>query len=225
MKMSNEILIVEDDLLLGDTLKDFFECNGLSVHWTKDGEAGLKYYTENHPDLILLDVILPGINGLEVIAEIRKTNTIIPIILMTGTEFDEKSQIKGYQLGAVNYLKKPILPQVILAQILNLIQPTTVNKYSFKNLEISINNQLLSINNVEIQLREKEEQLLVFFLNNCNRIQSRNDILFCLWKENLPNRNNQLDSLISRLKKTLKPFHEISIKKIYGMGYGLFVEE
>jgi len=216
-----KILLIEDDIQLGRTLKDFFECNGLSVFWAKDGETGLKLYNQHHPKLILLDVALPMMDGFEVIEEIHKTDTHTPVILMTGSEFQTKHQIKGYQLGAVNYLKKPVIPQVVLAQINNLITPASIKRYKVADTHIIIDNQSLTINNVELQLREKEAQLLTLLLDRQNTVVSREEVLLSVWGDNSHYLNNALDSYVSHLRKTLAAFPEINIESIYGCGYKL----
>jgi DNA-binding response OmpR family regulator len=211
--------MVEDDLSLGNTLKDFFECSGLVVFWAKDGETGLKYYNEKHPQLVLLDVILPGINGFEVIAKIRKLDTVVPVIFMTGSEFDAEAQINAFKLGAINYIKKPVIPEVLLAQILNLTLSASTKRYNFENCLITINNQMLTINDSVIKLRDKEAQILSLLLDNCNKVVTRNDLLQSLWGESHQKRSSQLDTLISRLKKELAGFPEIKVKGLYGTGY------
>ena len=223
--MKNRILIVEDDDLLGETLKDFFEANELSVAWAQDGNAGLKLFKSFNPQLILLDVILPGKDGFDVITEIRTTNTTIPIILMTGTQFDAPDQIKGYNLGAVNYLRKPVLPQVVLAQINNLLNNISTRRFKLGNLEITIDDQLVIVNDTEIILRDKESKLLLLLLNNQHKVFSREDILQSIWSDNSYRLNNILDSTISHLKKSLIVIPSLKIVNVYGNGYKLIVSE
>lgn len=223
--MKNRILLVEDDYILGETLKDFFEANGLSVAWAQDGNAGLKLFKSLNPQLILLDVIMPGKDGFEVIAEIRKTNTTIPIIFMTGTQFDAPDQIKGYNLGAVNYLKKPVIPQVVLAQINHLLSHISTQRFKLEHLDITLDNQLLTINNRQIILRDKESKLLLILLNNQQKVISRNDILQSVWSDSSYQLNNILDSTISHLKKNLIVFPDIKIISVYGNGYKLVVNK
>ena len=223
--MKNRILIVEDDDLLGETLKDFFEANELLVAWAQDGNAGLKLFKSFNPQLILLDVILPGKDGFEVITEIRTTNTTIPIILMTGTQFDAPDQIKGYNLGAVNYLRKPVLPQVVLAQINNLLNNISTRRFKLGNLEITIDDQLVIVNDTEIILRDKESKLLLLLLNNQHKVFSREDILQSIWSDNSYRLNNILDSTISHLKKSLIVIPCLKIVNVYGNGYKLIVSE
>ena len=223
--MKNRILIVEDDDVLGETLKDFFEANELSVAWAQDGNAGLKLFKSFNPQLILLDVILPGKDGFDVITEIRTTNTTIPIILMTGTQFDAPDQIKGYNLGAVNYLRKPVLPQVVLAQINQLLSRISTRRFKLGDLEITIDNQLLTINDTQVILRDKESKLLLLLLNNPHKVISREDILESIWSDNSYHLNNILDSTISHLKKNLIDFPTIKIASVYGSGYKLIVSK
>ena len=223
--MKNSILLVEDDDVLGETLKDFFEANELSVAWAQDGNTGLKLFKSFNPQLILLDVILPGKDGFEVIAEIRKTNTTIPIILMTGTQFDASDQIKGFNLGAVSYLKKPVLPQVVLAQINQLLSRISTRRFKLGNLDITVADQLVTVNDTEIILRDKESKLLLALLNSQHEVISRNEILQFVWGDNCYRLNNILDSTISRLKKNLIVIPGIKIVNVYGNGYKLIVSE
>lgn len=223
--MKNRILIVEDDDVLGETLKDFFEVNELSVAWAQDGNAGLKLFKSFNPQLILLDVILPGKDGFEVITEIRKTNTTIPIILMTGTQFDASDQIKGYNLGAVSYLRKPVLPQVVLAQINQLVSRISTRRFKLGNLDITVGDQLVMVNDTQVILRDKESKLLLVLLNSQQEVVSRNEILQFVWGDNCYRLNNILDSTISRLKKSLIVIPGIKIVNVYGNGYKLIVSE
>ena len=222
--MKNRILLVEDDFVLGETLKDFFEANGLSVAWAQDGDTGLKLFDSFKPQLVLMDVILPEKDGFEVVSEIRKINTTIPVIFMTGTQIDTPYQVKGYELGAVNYLKKPVIPQVVLAQINNLISRSTAISFKLDQLEITIDNQLIMINNTQVILRDKESKLFLLLLKNQHKVISRNDILQSVWSDSSYNLNNVLDSTISRLKKCLTAFPSIEIVSVYGNGYKLTVK-
>jgi len=223
--MKNRILLVEDDPSLGETLKDFFEANGLSVAWAQDGNSGLKLFESFHPQLILMDVILPEKDGFEVVAEIRKANTAIPIIFMTGTQIDITYQVKGYELGAVNYLSKPVIPQVVLAQINNLLSPPSTHRFKLEDMVITIDNQLVTINDKQIILRDKESKLLLHFLNNQQKVISRNDILQSVWNNTSFHLNNALDSTVSHLKKALSNFPNIEIASVYGTGYKLTVKK
>lgn len=222
--MQNKILIVEDDTILANTLKDYFEDNGLKVYHADNGNTALNLYNKKQPRLVLLDIVLPGKDGFEVISEIRKINLDIPVILMTGSELDANSQIKGYQLGTLNYMTKPILPQALLALIKNLLTLSPeVKFYKLNKYCIRIQSQSLKINNNKIQMREKDAILLAFLLDRVNQIVPRKLILQQIWLDDNPEKNNMLDGTILRLRRFLHPYEDIQIKTIYGSGYLLEV--
>ena len=225
MTKKHVILLVEDDIKLGQTLNDFFVYNNLTVLWAKDGNSAIDLYNETLPELVLLDVVVPHKNGLEIAAEIRKTNTKVPIIFMTGTALTEKNHIDGYNLHAVNYLEKPIVPQIVLAQIRSLLQPASIKKYSLPNLTIEIDNLLLTINKKEFQLREKEIEVLSLLMDNLNKVVTRNEIICVVWNDNASHVNNMLDSTISNIRNVLKNISNLKIRTIYGSGYRLDVKE
>lgn len=219
--MKDVILLVEDDVLLGQTLKDFFEYNDFTVLWAQDGNRAIELFEETPPAIILLDVVVPYKNGLEIATEIRESNRIVPIIFMTGTALAEKDHIAGYHLHAVNYLEKPIVPQIVLAQIRSLLQPIAIKEYDLNNVTIKIDNLMLTINNKEFKLREKEIEVFSHLLDNVNSVVTRYEILSAVWKHNTPRLNNPLDTAISNIKKVLQHFPEMKIRTIYGIGYRL----
>ena len=214
------ILLVEDDLVLATVLKDFFEEHQLTVWHAADGEEALALYKDKHPHLILLDVVLPKKNGFEVVVEIRKSDFYIPIILMTGTEVGVESEIKGYRLGAINYLKKPVLPMVVLALIERLLNLSGAEEhYMVGNCRIAVQNQWVKINDTLCQLREKDIRVLTLLLKHQGTVVSRSYLLQSVWFDDAYDNNNKLDSSISRIRKTFAAFPEVSVKGVYGEGY------
>lgn len=224
--MEDLILLVEDDIQLGQTLKDFFESNGLSVIWAKDGETAIERFKESDPRLLLLDVLLPHMDGFQVATIIRKLNGIVPIIFMTGTALDRENYHQAYQLlQATNYIEKPVNPHNTLAQIQSLLHPAKIRKFKIKNLLITIDGQLLIIDDKAIQIREKDIMVLSMLLENANSIVTRKDILQKVWNDTDLNQNNALDTSISHLKKNLKNFSFLDINTLYGCGYTLLIGE
>ena len=215
------ILLIEDDLSLANVLKDFFTDNDLIVYHTADGNKTFPLYKECNPNLIILDVILPNKSGFEIIKEIKKENLTLPIILMTGTELDVDSEVKGYELGAINYVKKPVVPQVLLAQIKNLLSiPVNLRTYKIKGREILIHNQTLKIDKDEtIKMRDKDIHVLSVLLDNESLVVTREDILLLVWNNTDQRLNNALDSAVLRLRKILKDYKDIVIETVYGVGY------
>ncbi|MDR1340059.1 MAG: response regulator transcription factor [Prevotellaceae bacterium] len=217
------ILIVEDDAVLALVLKDFFEENDYEVIHVISGEEAVRAYKREHFSVVLLDVMLPGISGFEVMKKIREVNNSIPVIMMTGTEYGTDNQVKGYDLGAVNYVQKPIVPQVLLAQVKRLLNPPEMEKYNPGGYHITICNQEVRINNDTYTLHDREARVLSVLLRKQNEIVSRKDLLCSVWKNDHPSLNNYLDSSISKIRKVLDCYPGIKIKRVYGKGYGIMV--
>src|SRR5690606_20555401 len=197
--MRNKILLIEDDSGLASTLKEFFEDNGLDVYHTTKGEEGLALYASTKPDLILLDIILPDMNGFEVITAIRDKDLLTPAILMTGTEFTEANQIKAYELGSLNFMPKPILPQAVLALIQHILTlPKELKKYNIGSCEIQIHSQSVMINSRKYMVREKDSTLLLFLLERKNQVVPRRTLLKQIWLDDHPKYDNLLDGAILR---------------------------
>jgi DNA-binding response OmpR family regulator len=218
-----KILIVEDNAVLASALKDFFEENDYEVIHVISGEEAVRAYKRTHFSIVLLDVMLPGISGFEVMKEIRDVNNSIPVIMMTGTEYEEDSQVKGYGLGAVNYVQKPVNPHVLLAQIKGFLNPPEMEKYNPGDYNITICNQEVRINDTTYTFHDRDARVLSVLLRKQNEIVSRKDLLRSVWKSNHPNLNNHLDSSISRIRKALEIYPGIKIKRVYGKGYGIRV--
>ena len=151
----HKILIVEDNLILGSTLKDYFEDNYFDVIHVASGKEALYIYKNEKPSIVLLDVKLPDISGFEVIEEIHKTDTLTPVIMMTGTEYDVDSQVNGYHNGATNYLRKSVIPQVILAQINTLLNPPNTKLFNLGGYTITNQNREVKINDDLYTLSKK----------------------------------------------------------------------
>lgn len=225
----SKILLIEDDLGLASTLKDFFEDNGLTVLHAPSGEIGLEVYTNESPDLIILDIILPEKNGFEVIDEIRKNDMTTPIIMITGSELDDASHIRGYDSGATNYVLKPVSPSVLLAQIRAKLIPKTPHTQSKKiyrlgNLIAELDKQSLITKDCTVKLRERDATVLEMLLDNKNNVVLRSSLLQLIWNTDSPTNNNMLDGIITRLRKALVPFDNIQIINQYGSGFILQVD-
>lgn len=222
--MNDLILLIEDDIEFGETVRDYFTSNGLSVIWAKDGETGVHFFKNTNTRLVLLDVQLPDIDGFRVANEILKINNNIPLIFMTGTALAEEDFTNAYQnLYAKNYLEKPIKLPVALALIKSILYPPSTKIYSIKNIQIKIEGQQVTIDNQEFTLRDKEIQVLLVLLDNLNHTVDRNNILREVWKDDELYLYTTLNTCISRIKKELKTFPFIKLRTIYGRGYKLLI--
>ncbi|MCD7972831.1 MAG: response regulator transcription factor [Candidatus Azobacteroides sp.] len=216
----NKILMVEDDPEVALPLKEFFEDNGLEVFHTEDGAESLALFEVTSPALVLLDIVLPNKNGFDIIKDIRKKDLSVPIILMTGSEIDSESEIKGYELSAINYIKKPVLPQALLALVKNLLSlPKDLKKFEAGGYSIMLHNTYLEINGAKIKLRDKDEQILRKLLEKKGTLVERDEFLIEIWGDNEYTFHNRLDVGINRLRKKLTDFMNIRIRSLYGRGY------
>ncbi|MDL2241290.1 response regulator transcription factor [Bacteroidales bacterium OttesenSCG-928-L03] len=219
--MGNKILLIEDDLMLAKALERFFRKESFQVTVAGDAESALNEYKNSDYDLILSDVALPGKSGLEFVEDIRKTNTIVPIILMSGTEISVPSQIEGYSLGIVNYLTKPVEPNILLAQIKSLLGADKQLNIKIGDYTVSLDGQFLTIDEQIIKLREKDSQVLTCLLKKINQSIKKEEITKQVWKGNDMKLNNLLDQSIYRLRNIMKPYSQIVIDTTYGLGYSL----
>ena len=214
-----KILIVEDDTSLALPLKDFFEDHDFEVIHTVSGEEAVEAYGRERPSVVLLDVILPGIDGFEVLEKIQKIDNSIPVIMMTGTEYDEDNQERGYNLRAVSYMPKPVFPKAILSQIKNLLNPLETKRYIMGSHSITIQNNELCINGDIYTLNEKDIHVLSILLQKQKEVVSRENLLLSVWIDDNVRLHNHLDSSISRIRHILKKYSEVEIKSVYGIGY------
>ena len=217
--VSHKILIVDDDYRLGSTLKDFFETYGFDVIVVTSGEEAIVAFKEENPSVILLDVRLPSIDGFEVIEKIYMIDNHVPVIMMTGTEYNETNRIKGYELRAIHFIKKPVSPDVILARIKLLLNPPKTERFYLGGYTITIQDWEVMIKNEKYKVLKTEADVLSVLLRNKNKIVTRREILLSVWKEDEVVKNPLLDTSILKIRRILKKYPEIKIERSYGIGY------
>lgn len=216
--------MIEDDPVLGEMLKMFFERSGLDVTLETHGKEGIRLFDEIQPNLIMLDVVLPDMNGFDVAEEIQKQNNIVPLIFMTGTALEDEDYDRAYiHIKAKNYIKKPFKPEVALSQIKGLLFPTDSVIYQFGKNDIRIESNSVIINGQNLILWDDEFKLLSFLLKNKNDVQSRQILKEKLWGKHDISLNNKLDSCVKRLRKKMISFDFIEIMTSYGIGYKLII--
>ncbi len=222
-----EILIIEDDERLAGIIRRGLEEEGYVTSVAFDGETGLKLALEKKNSLIISDIVLPKINGLDLCREIRIHKPDIPIIMLTalGTTDDK---VEGFDSGADDYLVKPFEFRELSARIRSLlkradnqiIKKEKVLKYA----DIEMNNQTKSVkrNNIEINLTPKEFNLLRYFLENPEKILSRTEISENVWETHYDTGTNFIDVYINYLRNKIdKPFEKKLIHTKAGMGFML----
>lgn len=221
-----KILLIEDDQNVASFIRRGLEEQGNTVLQAFEGTTGLKLASQDHFDIIILDVIMPGITGIEVCDTLKNEKKInTPILLLTalGTTDDI---VTGLQTGADDYLKKPFKFKELLARIHALHRRATIHKNEgneslvFQDLEMNLISKSVKREDVEISLTAREFRLLEYLLKNKNRVVSRTDILEAVWEVDFDMGTNVIDVYINYLRKKIEHgFPSKIIKTVIGMGY------
>ena len=224
------ILIIEDDPSIVELLKLYLQQADYRIILASDGEDGLeKYYNEN-PDCILLDLMLPKMDGIELCRMIRLDDSATPLIMLTG-KGESYDIIKGLDTGADDYVVKPFNPNELMARIKSVLRRSDRtqddnNILKIYGMTVILNEHRLIINQAEYFLAPKEIELLHYLISFPNQILSRQQILDNVWGTGFEGDNRTLDVHIKRLRdKLLDAGANISIKTIRGIGYRLEADE
>ena len=221
-----KILLIEDELSVSSFIKRGLEEQGNNVVQAFDGITGLKLAFQDEFDVIILDVVMPGMNGIEVCDQLKnKRMTDTPILMLTalGTTDDI---VTGLETGADDYLTKPFKFKELLARINALVRRGTVSDENealvlkVQDLNMSLKSKEVYRGSTEIVLTAREFRLLEYLLKNKNRVVSRTDILENVWEVNFDLGTNVIDVYINYLRKKIEHgFSSKIIKTVIGMGY------
>ncbi len=201
------ILIVEDDPVMLRGLKDNFEFKGYRVLTAADGEAGLNAALDKKPDLIILDIMLPKINGYEVCRLIRQENLEMPIIMLTA-KGEESDIVLGLNLGADDYVTKPFSIKELLARaaaFLRRSRQTDQDAYEFRGYRLDIPARKFTRGPEEIKLSPKEFKLLELFLKKPGRALTRDEILNAVWGYDCYVGPRTIDRFVTTLRNKIEP--------------------
>jgi DNA-binding response OmpR family regulator len=201
------ILIVEDDPAMLRGLKDNFEYKGYRTVTAKDGEEGLNAALNAKPDLIILDIMLPKINGYEICRLIRKENLDMPIIILTA-KGEESDVVLGLNLGADDYVTKPFSIRELLARVerfLNRCRKEKQDVFEFGRIRLDVNARVLTKDGRQVELSPKEFSLLCYLLNNQGRALTRDQILNAVWGYDSYVNARTVDRFITTLRNKIEP--------------------
>jgi len=217
------VLIVEDDATMLRGLKDNFEFKGYRVLIAADGEEGLNTALNKKPDLIILDIMLPEINGYEVCRLIRKENLNMPIIMLTA-KGEESDIVLGLNLGADDYVTKPFSIKELLARaeaFLRRSRQTEQDIYEFGDCRLDIPARKLTRKGNEIKLSPKEFSLLEFFVKKPGRALTRDEILNMVWGYDSFIGSRSIDRFVTTLRNKIEPdpHNPMFIHTIREIGY------
>ena len=231
--MSNKILVVDDDLNICELLKLYLENEGYTAYVANDGQAAVDMFNEKSPDLVLLDIMLPKMDGWQVCREIRKTSSV-PIIMLTakGETFDK---VLGLELGADDYVTKPFDSKEVMARIkavLRRAKGESENSASEKKivkydkLEINIENYELKVDGKVIDTPPKELELIYHFASNPNRVYTRDQLLDEVWGFDYYGDSRTVDVHVKRLREKMEGVSDKwSLKTVWGVGYKFETKE
>ena len=224
--MKLKILIVEDDLLLAEAVSDFFEGKGWEAEQVHDGMTAVEKTEAASYQMILLDVMLPGMNGFEVCRKIRQ-NSDIPIFFITARVLEE-DELAGYAAGADDYITKPFsLPALYaktMAMMARLRGERPMEKLKKGGVEMNLRTGQVMICGQKCEMPPKEYELLRFFLENPDRIFTRDQLLTRFWGYDFEGNERVVDNHIKKLRKFLQD-SRCMIQTVRKTGYRMEVEQ
>jgi len=217
------ILIVEDDPTMLRGLKDNFEYQGYVVVTAEDGEEGLSAALNAKPDLIVLDIMLPKINGYEVCRLIRRENLSMPIVMLTA-KGEESDIVLGLNLGADDYVTKPFSIKELLARAEALLRRTRKaeqESYAFGDCRLDIPARKFMRNDEEVKLSPKEFKLLELFVKHPGRALTRDEILNLVWGYDSFVGSRSIDRFVTTLRNKIEPdpHNPVYIHTVREIGY------
>lgn len=217
-----KVLIVEDDKILSKTIMQCIE-KEFSVEQAYDGEEGVLYAKQNIYDVIILDLMMPIMDGYEVLAELKKDKINTPVLILTAKDgLDDK--LKGFGLGADDYLVKPFEREELIARLKAIIRRTSgaynENSVVFKDLKLNLQNRQAIVNEEKLNLQGKQFDVLEYLINYKNTIITKDQIFDKIWGFNSETTTNVVEVYTSALRKELKKVgYDKYLKTIRNVGY------
>ncbi len=228
--MSKKALIIEDDANIAELLRLYLEKDGFDVIKASDGGTGVRYALTENPDVILLDIMLPVLDGWQVCRKVRETSKT-PIIMLTakGETFDK---VNGLEMGADDYIVKPFEVKELLARIHAVMRRTEPEeksgerKLSFEKLVINLDSYELIVDGKKVETPPKEMELLFHLASTPNRVYTRNQLLDEVWGFDYFGDSRTVDVHVKRLREKLEGVSEQwTLKTVWGVGYKFELDE
>lgn len=227
-KSKGNILLVEDDKNLGIVIRDFLEISGFQVVLKENGKDGLEEFRRSNYDLVLLDIMLPLLDGFTVAEEIRKTDCETPVIFLTARSMKE-DKLKGFRVGGDDYITKPFSTEELRLRINAILRRARRNAeqkssvYTIGRYTFDYANHILSFAQDERQLTKREAELLRLLCLNMNNVLRRDLALKTIWGEDDYFMGRSMDVYITKLRKMLGGDPSVSIVNIHNTGFRLEV--
>lgn len=226
--MLKKILIIEDDKAIAEIERDFLEISGFEISIVADGIEGLKYASSGKHDLILLDLMLPGIDGYEICKKIRGTIDV-PILMVTA-KIEDVDKIRGLGLGADDYIAKPFSPTELVARVkanlaqyerLTAGQSVKIEEIQVGNIRINPKTHRVYVNGEEVEFKNKEYELLLFLITNPDIVFNKEVLYERIWGMDAYGDIKTVAVHINRLREKIEkdPSNPVHIETVWGAGY------
>lgn len=218
-----KILVVDDEKLIRDVIKEYLELNNFECYQAEDGVEAIEV-TENHNiDLIIMDIMMPKLDGYSACREIYK-NRKIPTIMLSARK-EEYDKLLGFELGIDDYVTKPFSPKELIARVKAVLKRSNdLEKYEYQGLELNFKAHTFKINNQEVQITLKEYELLTFLVLNKNIVFTREQLLAKVWGYDFYGDNRTVDTHIKMLRKHLGEYKSL-IVTVHGVGYKFEIKD
>ncbi len=220
--MGKKVLLVEDEVRIREVVADYFKKDGWDVYETDNGSSAIDWFDAIYPDLVILDIMMPQMDGFAVTKQVRMRSGV-PIILLTAKSSDN-DKIHGFELGADDYVTKPFSPRVLVARANSLMKRATEHylpnghMISFGKAIVNTKSRQLQLEGQQVDLTPKEYELLVFLLHHKNNVLSRETILNHVWGLDFDGDNRVVDTHIKKLRAKLSS-ESHHIRTVIGTGY------
>ena len=224
--MSGKILIIEDDQDTSSLVKAYLQKDGFKVLSSADGFEGLRVSKSAQPDLIVLDLMLPGIDGIEICRTIRQDSSV-PIIMLTARS-DEDTRLKGLELGADDYIVKPFSPRELVARVHAVLRRVNSSKYRqksmhlvFDNIVLDLESNRVKVNDTDIHATPTELRILELMMSNPDSTFSREKIISEVFNDEFEGFDRTVDTHMANLRKKISTADKGNnyFHTIYGSGY------
>jgi len=218
------VLVVDDDETVRDVVRRYLEAGGFTVELAGDGEECLRRFAIQRPDLVVLDVMMPGLNGLEVCRRLRQTSQV-PVVLLTALG-EEENRIAGLQLGADDYVTKPFSPRELALRVASVLRrarmprQVTPTELSDGDLRLQLGARQATLDGAELSLTGREFDLLAYFIGHPGVAFSRADLLEKVWGWDFGDQST-VTVHVRRLREKIEkdPAKPVRIATVWGVGY------
>jgi two-component system response regulator ResD len=218
------ILVVDDEILIRKVIREYLESENYKVLEAENGLDALRVLSSNKVNLIILDIMMPKMDGFACLEEIRKTKDI-PVIMLSAMK-EETDKLNSFNLGVDDYVTKPFSPKELIARVKAHLKRTVNNEevYTYKDLIVDYRGRKVTINGKSVSLTPKEYELLTYFIKNKGIALSREQLLNSVWDYDYYGDDRTVDTHIKMLRKNLGVYRDL-IKTVREVGYKYETEE